>query len=195
MASAQETAPIVVVIEGPRSVDADQLRAALRRGGLRVVALADDAAVTARELLSVRLTRDARRAHLQLRSPRGTSVHRLTAPRADASGRWLVGPMLALVASSRAPSAAAATPSDVLDPWAARPAPSGQVVSRVSSEVLDPWRGAPAPSIAVARTIASEVLDPWGASAPRRAGWESSGQSEVLDPWAERAEMLDAPRR
>lgn len=199
-ARADDEAPaIVVVFEATRSVDADGLRRRFTSQGIRAVGVADEAAIAARETLTIVFARDGRTATAWLRSPRGSEQRTFVAPRRDVSGRWVITPAAALVHDHRAGSERAAameraaTNTEVLDPWSSR-APSQSMHRIPLTEVLDPWAASPRrprPTRIVIRPIASpEVIDPW-----RDATVTASvSESEVLDPWSESGTRLAPPR-
>ncbi|MCB9618951.1 MAG: hypothetical protein H6724_05800 [Sandaracinus sp.] len=194
-ARADDAPTVIVVFESPRGVNAARLRRAFTDAGVRAVGVADEAAVDARDTLTIVFDRDDRTATAWLRGPRGASQRQLVSSRRDRSGRWVVGPAAAFVRSVLRPEAVVATTvaSEVLDPWAPRAGGRDTTVHRVPiAEVLDPWADAPRRTrrAAVIYPIVSpEVIDPWRAPEPEPS------TAEVLDPWRESGARLAPPRR
>lgn len=196
-ARADDPAPIIVVFESAQRVDAEALRRAFASEGVRAVGVADEAAVDAREWLTIAFARDGRTATAWLRGPRGSAQRTLVAPGRDRTGRWVVSLAAALVRETHAtPTVVAEAPTvtEVLDPWAPAGAPPSAParMHRVpTTEVLDPWAASPqrVRRVGAVRAVASpEVLDPWRAPPP------APSTSEVIDPWTESATRLSPPR-
>ncbi|MCB9600608.1 MAG: hypothetical protein H6721_33155 [Sandaracinus sp.] len=193
-ARADDAPTVIVVFESPRGVDAARLRRAFTDAGVRAVGVADEAAVGARDTLTIVFERDDRTATAWLRGPRGASQRQLVSSRRDRSGRWVVGPAAAFVRSVLRPEAVVATvTSEVLDPWAPRATGRDTTVHRVPMvEVLDPWADTPRRTrrtSVIYPIVSPEVIDPWRAPDPEPT------TAEVLDPWRESGARLAPPRR
>jgi len=189
--------PVVVVVESAHAgIQPAAIREAISSAGQPTLSFLDPGARSIAVTVTIAVGAEGRDVRIHVATRGGVAQVRFVSARqgADAAGRWIARPVVALVRRVRAAEREEAVrisrlpPVEVLDPWEGD-APSQPVLA----EVLDPWGGGPARMrtyVAPTDDPNAEVLDPWDGAALHATQIPSA----LVDPWSHHGEGEDASR-